>query len=264
MKPFDQQRFESIVAGRHLSLGRSSLVYPDATSTNDIALRLAQEGAPHGLVVVADYQTQGRGRRGRAWLSPHPGENLLFSVLLRLENSNDTPSNITLAMGLALRDAVQPLLEDDVRIKWANDILVDAKKLAGILVESQLAADNVASFVVGIGLNVHMREPPECIRSVATSLTLLSAAHLDRELLLADLMHSIDERAQIWQSHGFAPMASELCKCDALLGRRISVEGIQGRAMGVDETGALLLQSATDAVPRRIVSGTVELLDAVP
>jgi BirA family biotin operon repressor/biotin-[acetyl-CoA-carboxylase] ligase len=263
LKPFDQQRFESIVAERHLALGRSLLAYAETTSTNDVALRLAQEGAPHGLVVVADHQTQGRGRRGRPWLSPHPGENLLFSVLLRLQNSNDMPSNITLAMGLALRDVVQPILEVDVQIKWANDLLVDAKKLAGILVESQLQSDNVAAFVVGIGLNVHMREPPESIRTAATSLALLRAAHLDRELLLADLMHSINERAQIWQSHGFAPMASELQQCDALLGRRISVEGVQGRAMGVDETGALLLQSATDAVPQRIVSGTVELLDAV-
>ena len=258
--PFDTARFDQLVARRQLSLGQSLIYNASTPSTNDVAMKLCQDGAPHGLVVLADYQTDGRGRRGNVWYSPQPAENLLFSVVLRLAHQSDLPSNITLAMGLALRDAVQPLIEDEVRIKWTNDVLVEDKKLAGILVESQSSRDELTSFVVGIGLNVHMRELPRAIQATATSLALLDCALLDREALLAEILQCIENRAAIWQAHGFAPMADELGRCDALLGRQISVEGATGRAVGIDSEGALLLQVENETAPRRIMSGTIEVI----
>jgi BirA family biotin operon repressor/biotin-[acetyl-CoA-carboxylase] ligase len=262
LEPFNPLRFEQLAIDRQWSLGRPLIFHPTTTSTNDVAMRLCQEGAPHGLVVVTDHQSQGRGRRGRVWCSPHPGESLLFSVILRLRTESEWPSNITLAMGLALRDALQPNLEQAVTVKWPNDVLVNAKKLAGILVESQLLDGQLSAFVVGIGLNVDMRELPDSITSVATSLALLRARVLEREVILADILRAIDERARAWQNIGFPSMVSELYQCDALRGRQISVDGVSGRSLGVDDSGALLFQADGETKPRRILNGIVELLDA--
>jgi len=257
---FDGPRFERIAAERHLSLGQPLVYHASTPSTNDVAMRLCQAGAPHGLLVVADHQTQGRGRRGNVWHSSQPGENLLFSVVLRLLHKGEQPSNITLAMGLGVRDALQPLMDASVRIKWANDVLVNDKKLAGILVECQLTADQSLAFVVGIGLNVHMCEMPEPIQSTATSLALLNCRSMDREVLLAALLQCIETRAALWQTDGFEKMASEISQCDALLGRRISVDGVDGHGAGIDVDGALLLQRDGQSIPTRILSGTVRLL----
>ncbi len=259
--PFNLSRFKQLALERQLLLGRPVIFYSTTPSTNDVAMRLCQDGAPHGLLVVADHQSSGRGRRGNIWHSPNPAENLLFSVILRVQHENELPSNITLAMGLALRDAVQPILEQEVRIKWANDVLVNNKKLAGILVESLLQTDQVPAFVVGIGLNVQMQDLPEPIGAIATSLALLHARTTDREMLLADILQSIDSRVKVWQRHGFAPMAEELRRCDALLDKQISVDGVKGRAVGIDDTGALMFRVDADAMPKRILNGTVEILD---
>lgn len=258
---FDPGRFEQIARARELPLGQPLIFHASTTSTNDIAMRLCQEGAPHGLLVITDHQTRGRGRRGNIWYSPSPGENLLFSLILRLEHESELPSNITLAIGLALRDAVQPLLDQTVRIKWANDVLVDGKKLAGILVECELKQGQSPAFVIGIGLNVSMRDLPQPIESVATSLSLLHARSFDKETILADILASIDNRVRNWQSHGFESMASELRQCDALLGRQIAVDGVRGHSLGIDDTGALILQPNDAIVPRRLLNGTVEILD---
>jgi len=179
---------------------------------------------------------------------------------MRLQHESELSSNITLAIGLALRDAVQPLLDQAVRIKWANDVLVDSKKLAGILVECQLQQGQLPTFVIGIGLNVSMQELPEPIGSVATSLSLLHARSIDKEIILADILRSIDNRIRNWQSHGFESMASELRQCDALLGRQITVDGVRGRALGIDDTGALIFRTNDESVPRRLLNGTVEII----
>ena len=256
---FDRDLLESLVVSRSLELGRSLIVHAVTRSTNDIALEAMSEGAPHGLLVVADHQTAGRGRRGRTWMSDRPGENLLFTVLLRLKGAGSTFSNITLAIGLALRDALQPRLDDDVRIKWANDLMVRNRKLGGILVESQMR-NQERFFAVGIGVNVHMREPPEGLKSIATSLCMLGAHDTSRELLLADILAHVNERFRTWQTGGFASMAAEFRACDALDGRRISIDGLEGRAVGVDDSGALLLQVGNEPQPRRLLNGTVTLL----
>ncbi len=117
---FDPGRFEQIARARELPLGQPLIFHATTTSTNDIAMHLCQQGAPHGLVVVADYQTEGRGRRGKLWYSPAAGENLLFSLIMRLHHESELPSNITLAIGLALRDAVGPLLTQAVKDKMGQ------------------------------------------------------------------------------------------------------------------------------------------------
>jgi BirA family biotin operon repressor/biotin-[acetyl-CoA-carboxylase] ligase len=258
IQPFDVPRFEQLVAERKLTLGRHVLHFATTHSTSDVAMRLAAEGAPHGQLVIADHQTRGRGRHGNVWLSPGPCENLLFSVILRLNHVEGAPSNFTLALGLALRDALQPFLDEDVCIKWVNDIMVVDKKLAGILVECQASSGNQSVVVAGIGLNVHMTKLPLPIHSLATSLALLDSQVLDRELLLAEIMQCIENRTAIWETQGIEAMIGELNQCDALRGRHVKVGELKGVAMGIDANGALLLQTDGQLSPLRITSGMVE------
>ncbi len=117
------------------------------------------------------------------------------------------------------------------------------------------------AFVIGIGLNVSMRELPRPIETVATSLSLLRARSTDKETILADILQSIDNRVRNWVSHGFESMASQLRECDALLGRHIAVDGVRGRALGIDDTGALILRLDDETTARRVLNGTVEILD---
>lgn len=257
LQAFDCQLFESLVHTRDLELGRSFLHYATTNSTNDIVLRAISEGAPHGLVVVADHQTAGRGRRGRTWLSERACENLLFTVLLRPPHATENVSSVTLAIGLGVRDALQPHLDEEAGLKWINDVLVNGRKLAGILVESQVRNAEI-SLAVGVGLNVHMRNLPEEIRSIATSLSLLGGRELRREHLLADILEHVQRRFQQWQTQGFAGMADDFRASDALAGNQVSVEGLEGRALGVTDEGALLLQVGGEPTPRRIINGIVE------
>ncbi len=256
--PFDLPRFERLVLDRELSLGRQVLHFPTTHSTSDVAMRLAAEGAPHGQLVIADHQTRGRGRHGNVWLSPGPCENLLFSVILRLNHVEDAPSNFTLALGLAMRDALQPFLDENVCIKWVNDIIVADKKLAGILVECQASSGKQSVVVAGIGLNVHMTSIPLPIHSLATSLALLDCQVLDRELLLAEIMRCIENRTAIWEAQGIEAMIGELNQCDALIGRQVKIGELHGVAMGIDPSGALLLKTPGQLAPLRITSGMVE------
>ena len=259
MTEFIKDNFSRLVTERQLALGREVVFFSETTSTNDIALQMSEAGAAHGLVVVAGYQSHGRGRHGNIWHSPMDAENLLFSVLLRIQQLPMSPGSFTLSMGLAVRDALRPVLDREVLIKWPNDIWVDDKKLAGILVESRLGS-TTATFVVGVGLNVAMRELPEPIGRTATSLALLTRNVPTRERLLADILEGIERRSQTWLSSGLTPVLAELRHCDALLGRKVTVDGVQGYARGIDDGGALLLQTSQDQPARPVLSGTVEII----
>jgi BirA family transcriptional regulator, biotin operon repressor / biotin---[acetyl-CoA-carboxylase] ligase len=255
---FDAERFRNQARDRKPKLGRPLMYQPVTGSTNDDALLAARSGAPHGSVFVADEQTAGRGRRGHTWLAA-PGENLLFSVLLRPELELAQTSALTLAIGLALRDVVAPLIASPPQLKWPNDLLVDGKKLAGVLLESQLQGDRLQAVVVGIGLNVASRHFPEEIAARATSLALLGASQLERETLLFGLLEAIAARLEAYQSAGVAGILSELHAADALRGKRLRVDGQSGLGSGLDEQGRLLLIS-DDGATHAISSGTVELL----
>ena len=255
---FDAVRFRAQSSETKPKLGRPLMYQPVTGSTNDNALLAARSGAPHGSLFVADEQTAGRGRRGNTWLAA-PGESLLFSVLLRPKLELAQVSALTLAIGLALRDAIAPLVPGSVQIKWPNDLYVDGKKLAGVLVESQLQGDRLQAVVVGIGLNVATREFPEEIAARATSLALLGAAHLDREALLQELLNAIALRVDAYQSTGVAGILDELNAADALRGKRVRVDAQSGVGRGLDAQGRLLLEDESGVV-HSFLSGTVELL----
>jgi BirA family biotin operon repressor/biotin-[acetyl-CoA-carboxylase] ligase len=255
---FDADSFRARARERKPKLGRPLMYKPVTQSTNDDALLAARSGAPHGSVFVADEQTQGRGRRGHVWFAA-PGENLLFSVLLRPKLELPQASALTLAIGLALRDVVAKRVSARVALKWPNDLLVDGSKLAGVLVESQLQGDRLQAVVVGVGLNVASRQFPEEIAARATSLALLGAAELAREPLLYEILEAIAARLDAYQGSGVAGILGELNAADALRGKRVRVDDQSGVGRGLDDQGRLLLEDDAGAV-HAVLSGTVELL----
>ena len=217
------------------SLGRPRLHLRETTSTNDRARALANAGAPHGTLVTAGAQSAGRGRQGRTWSAP-PGRALLLSLLLR---SYDPL--LPLRAGLAVAD----LADGAALVKWPNDVLLDDRKLAGVLVE---ARPDAGWAVLGMGVNVAVvpAELPPDVRERAATLA-RRPDELDAALseLLAHLARRLTEPPN-------ACLAA-LRERDGLRGRHLTWAGGEGTGAGVDDTGALLV---------RLADGTLERLDA--
>ena len=156
-----------------------NIVYYDVTDSTNLRIRqLGDEGAPHGTLAVADRQTAGRGRRGRSWESP-AGSSIYMSVLLRPEIPPDKAAMLTLVMACSVAEGIRGCLEQEVsgeiprvQIKWPNDIIINGKKLVGILTEMSSQIDYINHVTVGVGINVNMTEFPEAISQTATSLRL--------------------------------------------------------------------------------------------
>lgn len=221
-------------------LGRPRLHLRETPSTNDRARELAAAGAPHGMLVTAGVQTAGRGRQGRSWAGP-PGRSLLLSLVLRRHDPL-----LPLRAGLAVAD----LAGDAARVKWPNDVLLDGRKLAGILVEAR-PQDGWA--VLGIGVNVAVDVaalPPELRDRAAT----LGRAPDDLEATLAELLGHLE--ARLAQAPGDALAA--LRARDALRDRPVSWAGGSGTGAGIDDAGALLVRR-DDGTLTTLAAGEVHL-----
>jgi BirA family biotin operon repressor/biotin-[acetyl-CoA-carboxylase] ligase len=253
---FRKQRFEEQRTALELHWVSGLSVLESTGSTNDDALAAARNGATHGSVFVAEEQTKGRGRRGSAWQS-RAGDNLLVSVLLRPNLRPDQASGFALATGLAVRECVAPLLTQPALVKWPNDVLVAGKKLAGILVESQVQGNALSALVVGVGLNVSTKDFPEELRDRATSLALLGA-DITREEILAQLLAALGRRLQAYERTGIFGMREELAQYDALYGQRVRVDAIVGVARGIDFEGRLIIED-DNGTCHHVISGSVEI-----
>ena len=199
-------------------------------STNERARELASSGAPHGALVTADEQSAGRGRQGRTWTAA-PRSALLMSVVVR-----DLREPLPLVAAVAICEAL-PL---DCAIKWPNDIWVKERKLAGILVE---ARPQEGWAVLGIGLNVRTTEFPEALRETATSLV-LEGVDLTAEAVLERVLAALSD----WLPRSTADVLEAWRARDALLGRPVRWANGSGVGRGVDETGALLVDTADGRV----------------
>jgi BirA family biotin operon repressor/biotin-[acetyl-CoA-carboxylase] ligase len=225
------------VTGR---LGRPRLHLRSTTSTNDRARALAQEGAPHGTLVTAAEQSAGRARQGRTWSAP-PGRALLLSLVLR-----DPPALLPLAAALAVAEVAGP----QARIKWPNDVLLDGRKVAGLLAEGR-PHDGWA--VLGIGLNVAVRvdELPPDLRATAGTLGLEPG---DLEPTLDRLLAALERALSLPD----AAVLDAYRQRDALSGREVSWADGTGRAVGVDGSGRLLVERA-DGGRSALSAGEVHL-----
>ncbi len=253
---------ETLDAAVRRTLGTRAglVVFAETTaSTTDDAKRAAAAGAPTGSVFVADAQTSGRGRHGRAWHSP-PGDNLYLSLLLRPDAPPAAVAPFALVVGLAVAEEVDSALGvPRAAVKWPNDVWVDRRKIAGVLIEATIAGGKVASLVVGVGLNVHTSSFPGDLAGIATSLAILGASRRDRASLAAGIAERVVHAQAEFAGSGLGSFRSALQSRDALLGRRVRVEGVEGVASGIDEGGRLVVRT-DDAGDVPVVAGHVEML----
>lgn len=257
----DLGRVEALL--RTEQIGRPLRVFESVTSTNTIAAEWAEEGAPHGALVIADYQTQGRGRLGRTWRAV-AGQNLTFSIILRPDCPPDRFGLLIIAASLAVAEAIEEVASP-IRstIKWPNDVLLSGKKCCGMLLESSLAGtltNSRQAVVLGIGMNVNQADFPLELSDQATSILLEAGRRMDRAHLLAVVCAHLERRL------GDVHTSPRNVRRDYMarmpdLGKpvrfRLSVRdgAVQGVALGIDEGGGLVLE--TDGGPRIFHAGEV-------
>lgn len=228
---------------------------PECASTNALLLERAEAGAPSGKVLIAEAQTAGRGRRGRTWHSA-PGDSLTFSLLWRFV-AGTVPLGLSLAAGVAVAEALSKVGAGDTALKWPNDVLKDGKKLAGILVELVPGAPHVA--VIGIGLNLRLPAAmPEELRAQCAALD----AAIDPNVLLAALLVELRAMLETFATASFAALRDAWTARHAFQDAPVRLLSDftpprEGLCRGVDETGALLLETAGGI--ERILSGEVSL-----
>jgi len=227
-------------------------------STNDEAKALARAGAADGTLVWADEQTAGRGRRGRAWASP-PG-NLYLSLMQRPEGTLAHAAQLGFVAALGLGDALLALSGPALRLsyKWPNDLLVDGKKLAGILLESETGAGERVDFVV-IGAGTNLASKPEGLEFPATSLAEQGFPEVTPARLLEAFVRHFAQWSQRWRVDGFAPVRTAWLARASGVGEDIRVRlernTLTGRFHDLDDDGALLLDGVEGR--RRIAAGEV-------
>ena len=249
-------------ASRRRGLGGVVHFLSTTTSTNDVAARLAEQGAAEGTVVVARAQTAGRGRLGRSWFSPADA-GLYVSAIFR--NKAAAPL-LTLAAGVALADGIRAATGLTVAIKWPNDVVVRAgsatrqrQKLAGILAEASTVADEIQFVVLGFGINVREAAYPPEIAQRATSLEAELGRPADVGRLLAETLAALNERVTQLETGNRDGILNRWRALACLRGVRVRCDAPgsvwSGMAEGIDDTGALLVRVG-DTV-ERIVSGDV-------
>ncbi len=229
-------------------------------STQGLARELARAGAGEGTTVIAERQTAGRGRLGRQWHSP-AGANLYCSVVLRPAVPLAAVPSLALVAGLAVADAIRDVTGLGAALKWPNDVQLDGRKVAGVLMELDAEPERVHVVIAGIGVNLNLEAFPPDLAATATSLRIARGAPVDRAAFAARLLAALEGRYTRFLAAGFAAMRSEWEACSALTGKEVRVtapEGeVAGRVLGVDDDGALRLAGPQGEM--RVVAGEVTL-----
>ena len=245
-------------------LGRRIEYFDSIDSTNTEARRLAADGAIEGTVVIAETQSKGRGRLGRSWASP-PLRNLYASIVLRPPIAVAEAAQLTLVAGVAVAEAIREWAPD-AAIKWPNDIVINGRKLAGILTEMEADDDRVRFVILGIGVNLNAapEDFPEELRDKATALCGAAGRFIDRTAFADRLLSRLNERYELFLAHGFAALRPVWEACSCLTGRAVQIDGAgqrrAGVVTGISDDGALVLR---DAAGRdvRVVAGDVTVVD---
>lgn len=243
-------------------MGRPGIhVFQKTDSTNLQAKILAGKGAAEGTVVVADTQTHGRGRLGRTWFSPS-GRNIYTSLILRPPMAPFQAPQITLMAAVAVAKTLNRWAGMDAGIKWPNDVLIQGKKIAGILTEISTEMDMVDFVIVGFGINVNSRigEMPKEIQEIATSIRIETGNKVSRTKVLCDLLKDFEVCYEQLKNQGFTPIMEQWRSMSDIIGQRVYVDVLNTRHTGtveaVDDDGVLILKDDLGEV-HRIFSGDV-------
>ena len=249
--PLSLDRIRSTLATE--SLGHTLYLHQDLPSTNTEAAALARAGAPHGTVVIAESQSGGYGRHGRAWFSPS-GQNIYCSVIIRGMGDNLSLSQwlswVPLVSALAVTEAIRQTAAVSLLLKWPNDLLLHERKVGGILCESSGATTNNPVVVIGIGLNVNVPPLsfPEELQPIAASLVEASRQPIDRNRLIAQLLLELEQCLGELRSSGSVRLRQAYTARCATLGRHVRVlftndHPIVGIAEALSADGALQVRT---------------------
>lgn len=240
--------------------------YSEIDSTNNRAKALAEESAPEGSLVITDYQTAGRGRENRKWVSPAK-QNLLFSFILRPPPILQNAPQITTIAAVAICDTIRKETRlRNTMIKWPNDIRIGEKKVAGILTEMKTLKKRIEFVVVGIGININISKEdfPESIRETSTSLFIEAKKHIEREKFFVHLMQTLDDYYRVVISNGFDSIHLLWKEMSDMPGKLVRIENsanvIEGYIMDIDTDGGLLIREK-DGLTQKVFSGEIKILN---
>ncbi|MGC9517359.1 MAG: biotin--[acetyl-CoA-carboxylase] ligase [Methanomicrobiales archaeon] len=240
-------------------IGKNIYYYEEVDSTNDVAKELAEKDAPEGTIVIAQTQRRGKGRLGKKWISPTGG--VWMSLILRPTTSPENAPQLTLVTGVAVAETLKQYTGLDVKIKWPNDILIDKKKVCGILTEAHAKYNTLDYVIVGIGIdaNVDMERFPKELRSGATSIK----NELEKEVSYVELvqrfLEDFERLYQEFNKGNFPEILRKWRKYSKTIGSYVEVHKklgkiVRGEAVGVNQKGALILE-LDDGTLRKVFSG---------
>lgn len=241
--------FSELEIKKHMStnyLGQDIVFYRETGSTNQDAKELALKGAKEGVLIVADRQLSGRGRRGRDWISP-PGKDIYMSLLLRPQCEIENASELTLVMAMSVLEAIQEQLPHvNVGIKWPNDIVINGKKICGILTEMNIVQQSIDYVVIGIGINVNQTEFHQDIKAHASSIMMETGQEADRAKLIANVMKSFEINYELFaKTQDLTYIISRYNKHLVNVDKQVKVlepgGEYQGTARGINTKGELLV-----------------------
>lgn len=237
-------------------------VVDEVISTNTYLMQAAAKGAPHVSCTVAHIQTNGRGRRGRTWVS-HLGASLTFSLLWRFDCGAAALSGLSLAIGVALMRALNELGVEKAQLKWPNDVLVDNKKLAGILIDLQGDLDGPSAAVIGVGINFNL--PENIIKRIdqpVIDINQVSRSKIDQNQLLGTVLKHFADVLRNFEQHGFMGVRDEWLSYHAYQNKPVRMllpdgRDVEGEVTGIAEDGILLVTTALGL--QRFSAGEISL-----
>ncbi|MEK5390960.1 biotin--[acetyl-CoA-carboxylase] ligase [Margalitia sp. FSL K6-0131] len=241
-----------------------TIQYLESTdSTQKVAHQLAQEGCPDGTLVIAEEQTNGRGRLARNWHSPKY-TGIWMSLVLRPKLPPAKAPQFTLIAAVAVARAIEDICEISPDIKWPNDLLLNGKKITGILTELQADSDKINAIIMGIGMNVNQKEQdfPKELHNIATSLAIETGKEISRSELVKRILENLEKYYLLYLEKGFAPLKLLWESYAVSLGKDIiarTISGnISGKALGITEEGVLKIEDQNGQI-HKIYSADIEM-----
>lgn len=236
-------------------IGHELHYFEETGSTNDDAFRLGLSGAPEGTVVIAESQNAGKGRMQRVWHSP-AGASIYTSIVLRPSFETTRATQIPIAAGVAVAETLNPCCQGRARLKWPNDVLIGGKKVCGILAQMKMVEAGIDFVVVGIGINVNLRNEqfPNDIREIATSVASEAGHEISRPELIIRLYENLTKWYKNLMNCGFEPVRDVWLRQTPMIGQAVQVmfheEVVSGTAIGLDDDGSLILQTEANQTLR--------------
>ena len=242
--------------------GKKVVYYDETDSTNNQAKAYGEKGEAHGTLFVADMQAAGKGRRGRAWVSP-AGSSIYMTILLHPDVLPTKAPQLTLVMAMAVAEGIRKVTGLETKIKWPNDIIVHGRKVCGILTEMSTEIDYINYVVIGDGINVNQETFPEEIRDTATSLKIETGSSVRRSVLIATIMECFEQFYEVFMTtEDLSGLQERYNAMLVNLGREVRVlepgNEYEAHALGINRTGELIVRTP-DGQEKEIYAGEVSV-----